>query len=67
MSDSQKLPSQITVRQVRSSAGRDFMVKRQLAALGMGRIGTERTFKSPNAALMGQIKKLRYLFDIKQS
>ncbi|MCO6431806.1 MAG: 50S ribosomal protein L30 [Deltaproteobacteria bacterium] len=60
------LPAEVTVRQTRSSAGRTDRVKDTLSALGLGRIGKQRSFKNPNQALMGLIRKVDYLLEVSE-
>lgn len=67
MAKNEKLAKEVTIRQIRSGAGRTAKLKRSLKALGMGRIGNKRSFKNPNAALMAQIRHVEYLLEVKSS
>ena len=53
----------VTVRQVRSGIGFSTPQNRTLKALGLGRIGRERTHPD-NPAIRGMITSVRHLVDI---
>mgnify|MGYP001180917271 CR=1 FL=1 len=55
----------VSVKQVRSTAARVQRVKDTLQALGLGRVGKERTIVL-NSATEGMIKKVNYLLEVKK-
>lgn len=61
-----KVGDKITVRQIRSGAGRVDSVKDTLKALGLGRIGKER-IHTVNEPLFGMLKKVEHLISVKDA
>ena len=66
MSKSTKEGSKISVRQFRSAAGYDKRTKAVLSALGLGRIGKQKSFTT-NPALLGQIARVSHLIEVVKS
>lgn len=58
-----KTGNTITIKQVRSEAGRTVGVKDTLKALGLGRIGREKTIPD-NVAVRGMIRKVEHLVQV---
>jgi large subunit ribosomal protein L30 len=56
----------ITVKQIRSGAGRDKGTKATLGSLGLGRIGQVSTLAS-NPAVLGMIRRVEHLVEIQNS
>ncbi len=57
--------TKVTVRQCKSANGRAPAVHKTLSALGLGRIGKQKTFKI-NPALAGMIGSVSYLLEIQE-
>ena len=57
--------TRVAVRQCKSANGRAPAVHRTLNALGLGRIGKQKTFKI-NPALAGMIGSVSYLLEIQE-
>lgn len=55
--------SKISVTQVRSSAGRDERTKGTLAALGLGRVGSQRQHQM-TPALQGMLRRVEHLIKV---
>ena len=56
----------VTVKQIRSAAGRAPQVGATLSALGLGRIGREREHVI-NAPIWGMLKRVRHLVRVTES
>lgn len=55
--------AKITVKLVKSFAGKDKNNKKVVRALGLRKIGQTNTFEK-NAAIMGMIKKVSYMLSV---
>lgn len=56
----------IKVTLVKSPSNEVKSVKATIAALGLKKIGSVKTFEKPDAALMGQINKVSYLLKVEE-
>jgi len=57
------MEKRITIKQVRSEIGRTAEVRRALRALGLGRIGKQRSINA-SPEVMSSLKRLNYLVEI---
>lgn len=58
-----KNKKQLTVKQVRGVSGQPEIVRKNLSALGLGRIGKQRTFND-GPAVRGMINRVQHMVEI---